>query len=54
MLVSLPGQTDVFVVSLHAGNLRTSDSGGPYNFTLLPVQVNEVKGVRPLFFLLFR
>lgn len=26
----------------HAGNLRTNDGGGPYNLTLLPVQVNEV------------
>ena len=27
-----------------AGNLRTSDKAGPYNLTLLPVQVNEIKG----------
>ena len=30
-----------------AGNLRTSDRGGPYNLTLLPVQVNEIKGALP-------
>ena len=28
----------------NAGNLRTTDKGGPYNLTLLPVQVNEIKG----------
>ena len=27
-----------------AGNLRTQDRDGPYNLTLLPVQVNEVRG----------
>lgn len=26
-----------------AGNLLTSDFGGPYNLTLLPVQSNEIK-----------
>ena len=26
------------------GNLRTQDRDGPYNLTLLPVQVNEVRG----------
>ena len=29
---------------LRAGNLRTMDKGGPYNLTLLPVQVNEIRG----------
>jgi len=28
----------------NAGNLRTTDKGGPYNLTLLPVQINEIKG----------
>ena len=32
---------------LCAGNLRTQDRDGPYNLTLLPVQVNEVRGVLP-------
>ena len=29
-----------------SGNLRTSDFGGPYNFSLLTVQENEIKGER--------
>jgi len=33
-----PGQNTVVPL----GNLRTNDGGGPYNLTLLPVQVNEV------------
>lgn len=32
---------------LRAGNLRTMDKGGPYNLTLLPVQVNEIRGEHP-------
>ena len=34
----------LIVSMLNAGNLRTSDRGGPYNLTLLPVQMNEIKG----------
>ena len=30
--------------SLDAGNLRTVDWDGPYNFSLLDTQANEVKG----------
>lgn len=31
------------------GNLRTTDQGGPYNFTFLGLQVADVKGaaIRP-------
>ena len=27
-----------------AGNLRTTDKGGPYNISLLSQQANEIKG----------
>ena len=30
--------------SCAAGNLLTEDYGGPYNLTLLPVQVNAIRG----------
>ena len=32
---------------LVAGNLRSEDDAGPYNVTLLPIQVNEIRGSIP-------
>ena len=31
-----------------AGNIRTVDSSGPYNFNLLSVQADEIQGKNPL------
>lgn len=30
---------------MHAGNLLTTDPGGPYNFSMLNTQTTEVRGV---------
>lgn len=37
--LNLPDSSDV-----DAGNLRTTDPGGPYNFSLLNTQTTEVRG----------
>jgi hypothetical protein len=36
--------TSTAVSLLGIGNLRTTDQSGPFNFTLLPAQVGEIKG----------
>ena len=33
---------------MHAGNLLTTDPGGPYNFSMLNTQTTEVRGTKLL------